>query len=105
MNAHERKDQENVIEELTCILEDGSLLQIQGKPVELTLSTCVFQHSDFSNSLASIVNMFILFSAFYVVCQSFHLELELEKARCRVKAFKVRLLFQSLTLCTCFLLP
>lgn len=30
VNIHEREDQENVVEELNCILKDGSSLSIQG---------------------------------------------------------------------------
>ncbi|KAL6544031.1 hypothetical protein OROGR_010528 [Orobanche gracilis] len=52
MNIHLREDQENVVDELTCILSDGLLLKIH-------------------------VNMLP------------RVELELEKAHCRVKAFKV----------------
>lgn len=29
-NVHQREDQQNVIEELNCILEDGASLKIQG---------------------------------------------------------------------------
>ncbi|CAA0838763.1 transcription factor jumonji (jmjC) domain-containing protein [Striga hermonthica] len=51
MNVHEREDQEKVVDELTCILKDESLLKIQ------------------VNELPRV-------------------ELELQKAHCRVKAFK-----------------
>lgn len=30
VNIHERKDQQNVIDELNCILKDGASLRIQG---------------------------------------------------------------------------
>lgn len=30
VNIHEREDQENVVEELNCILKDGASLSIQG---------------------------------------------------------------------------
>ncbi|KAL8498431.1 hypothetical protein ACS0TY_021673 [Phlomoides rotata] len=52
MNIHEREDQDNVVDELTCIQKEGLLLQIQ-------------------------------------VDELPRVELELNKARCRVQAFKV----------------
>ncbi|KAH6777584.1 transcription factor jumonji domain-containing protein [Perilla frutescens var. frutescens] len=63
MNVQEREDQDNIVDELTCIQKDGLLLKIQG--------------------------MCVLSAPWLPVDELSRVEPELNKARCRVKAYKV----------------
>lgn len=86
----EREDQETVVHELTCIQKDASLLRVEGleTSVDLLCSSCDrMQTSDISH-------------AFDIVEELPCVDIELKKARCRVKALKVTrvvILFLSLS--------
>lgn len=86
MNIQEQEDQENIVEELTCIKEDGLLLKIRG--------TCVINALVCRLIFVCSVRIMVMLYTFYifssdVVDELPRVELELNKARCRVKAFKV----------------
>lgn len=86
MNIQEQEDQENIVEELTCIKEDGLLLKIRGM--------CVINALVCRLIFVCSVRIMVMLYTFYifssdVVDELPCVELELNKARCRVKAFKV----------------
>lgn len=87
MNVQEREDQGNVVDELTCIQKDGLLLKIRG------MVHCGFQ--DLVCRLLFIYSICIMGMKYYILVSSDvvdelpRVEVELNKAQCRVKAFKV----------------
>lgn len=87
MNVQEREDQGNVVDELTCIQKDGLLLKIRGMGAlwlpgsRMQIIVCLFY-------LCHGYKYYIL-ASFDVVDELPHVEVELNKAQCRVKAFKV----------------
>lgn len=90
MNIHEREDQENVVSELSSIQSDGESLKIQGLlPTACILSIRFFV--PFDSSICQFINCYV-WLMFLTVGESSRVEIELKKARCRVKALKVILL-------------
>lgn len=85
-NIQEREDQENIVDELTCIKEDGLLLKIRGMCV-LSALVCKLVFVCSVRVMVMLYKFYIFSSD--VVDELPRVELELNKARCRVKAFEV----------------
>ena len=96
VNIHEREDQENVVDELKCILKQGLSMIIQGLPLGMCIYLFIYVYYIlyfiFKNSCCSL-SWFLYGSgvwSFYQAVDELPLvEVELKKAYCRKEALQV----------------